>query len=142
MDNNLRKAYQATDYCLWLAGREIVLNVGKPAPEALNILQTRLQLTGEAFVVAPCNPGSELLSAEANRELLAQFRNRLRQDNQRWLPAVNRDPQAQWPEEHGALLLDCGLSYAQTLGLEYGQNAILGLGRDAIPKLIDLVSVK
>ena len=67
-----------------------------------------------------------------------QLRSRLKQDAIRWLPAVNRDPKGQWPDEPGALLIDCGLEYARALGQRYAQNAMLALDMDAIPRLVTL----
>ena len=138
MNEEFEAAYRTADYCLWLAGNEIVLRVDNPAPDALAVLTARLNLKDAAYIVTPCNPRSQRLEDAENRALLAEFRGKLNFDGIRSLPSVNRDPDREWPDEPGALLLDCGRNYARKLGEQYRQNAIVEFGMDATPKLIML----
>lgn len=128
--------YRNTDYCLWLANRWWVLRIGQPAPAAITALQKKAGLRQRGSIITPCNPRSEKLDSAANRERLSQFRTRLQQDHIRWLPTTNRDPSGDWPQEPGALLIDCSPEYALTLAHEYGQNALVKIAPPDAPQLV------
>lgn len=127
VDKKLADAFRQAEYCIWLDGRLHIFHIGHVAAEPLTHLQQTAGLQGTAFVVTPCNPGSHRLSMAVNRTRLASFRKMLRDTETRWIPAVNRDPSGTWPDEPGALLMDCEEQFALQLAREFGQLAIVRL---------------
>lgn len=127
LGDDIAAAFRQAEYCIWLDGRMHAFRIGETAAEALTHLQTLAGLSGAAYVVTPCNPGAHRLSMAVNRTRLASFREQLKLQGVRWMPAVNRDPTGQWPDEPGALLLDCSETDALEIAREYGQLAIVRL---------------
>jgi hypothetical protein len=46
------------------------------------------------------------------------------------------DPTGKWPDEHGFLVMGWSLRSVKALGHTFGQNAVLWVGKDAVPKLV------
>lgn len=136
MRKELEQTYRAAEYCLWLANQEHILRIGTPAPAALKVLQ-QLGLQKAAYIVTPCNPRSEQLSNTDNRARLERLRTQMKATKLRWLPCVNRDPKREWPDEPGALILDCDVSFAERLARDYEQNAFVEFNLDGVPVLIN-----
>lgn len=139
MPRSLRQAYEAAEYCLWVAGAELILRVGEHDIPAMERLQRHAGMRRRGFIITPCNPGSQRLAHADNRQRLQAFRGRLDGDGMRWLPAVTRDPAGDWPDEPGALLMDCGETYAKNLATAFGQNALLAFTPAGTPQLLWLV---
>jgi hypothetical protein len=45
-------------------------------------------------------------------------------------------PTGRWPDEHGYLVLGRTMRTVKALGVTFGQNAGLWMGKDAVPKLV------
>ena len=135
MDAQLLAAYENTDYCLWLGGGELKLRIGQPLPALIQRIVAGSPNT-EACIITPCNPHSRRLTDADNRARLGEFRDQLDADGIRWLPAVNRDPDGEWPEEPGALLLNATPEYAFALARRFNQNALVALAPSATPRLV------
>jgi len=128
--------YRSAHYCLWLAGEAFILRIDEPAPGAVALLRSHYAMRHGGYIVTPCNPRSGLLPACANRQRLCDFYHRLHAEKIRFLPSINRDPGGTWPDESGALLLDCSAEYAYTLGQSLQQNAIVSVPNQGTPGLI------
>ncbi|MDN5754014.1 MAG: DUF3293 domain-containing protein [Nitrosospira sp.] len=100
-----------------------------------------------AFITA-CNPFSLPQSPEANLAACARLRDRLDRQLRRRATQVTQpaqahqiiegtgcDPSGVWPAEKSFLALGLDLEVSQAIGREFGQNAIIWCGPDAIPKL-------
>ena len=91
-----------------------------------------------AFITA-CNPFSVSQSCEANDAVCARLRYALIRraaHPEQIIKGESRDPSGAWPEEKSFLALGLDLETSQLLGREFGQNAIVWAGADAIPRLI------
>lgn len=78
-------------------------------------------------------------SCEANDAVCAQLRDELisrAAHPEQIIKGESRDPSGAWPEEKSFLALGLDLETSQVLGREFGQNAIVWAGADAIPRLI------
>lgn len=137
--HSFEAAYKKALYCLWIGGEELILRVDKHDGAVLGRLQTHTGLQHQGFIITPCNPYSRQLDADANRDRLADFRKQLTADGVHWLPSVNQDADGRWPDEPGALLVDCSDKYARDLAVELEQNALLRVTPDAPPELVWLV---
>ena len=90
-----------------------------------------------AFITA-CNPFSMLQSHEKNLAACAHLRDRLEHLAQTgWIfEGESHDPSGAWPVEKSFLVLGLDLETSQALGKEFGQNAIVWIDSDAIPRLV------
>ena len=52
------------------------------------------------------------------------------------IEGIGIDPSGEWPAEKSFLALGLDLETSRALGREFGQNAIVWAGADAIPRLI------
>lgn len=125
-------AYRAASY-----------HVRAPEPFAFEIdreslhlarLQRQRGVESSAFVTAH-NPGSQRLSSRENARRHAGLLRELAAAGRAVIDAVACDPQGTWPDE--ASLFVPGLSHAaaRSLGRRWGQNAVVVIGRDAIPRI-------
>ena len=90
--------------------------------------------SGDRFAVfiSAYNPGSLIQSLESNRAA----HDDLRSHSNRIIEGVASDPSGAWPPEKGFLAVGVDLVTAQRLGDQYGQNAILWIDEDAVPRLV------
>jgi hypothetical protein len=49
---------------------------------------------------------------------------------------IAHDPTGYWPDEHGFLVMGWSLRAIKALGHTLRQNAVLWVGKDAVPKLL------
>jgi hypothetical protein len=91
-----------------------------------------------AFITAS-NPFSVPHGVEENLAACARFRDELLRRScrpEQILDGEGRDPTGAWPGERSFLVLGLDLQTSMLLGREFGQNALLWAGGDAIPRLI------
>ena len=131
--SDLIMAYETTDFRV-LAPREFTLSVGQRSAE-LHALYVELGLTCAGYLTA-WNPfskeASELENENAQRQLLWQL-------SLEGFPALNAlgiDPSGDWPGEESVFVPGLSLDRAKLLGSEFGQNAIVWAGSDAMPQLV------
>lgn len=92
-----------------------------------------------ATFITACNPFGAQEDFEANMKACADLRKRL--DNYVAEPTQiiegdGIDPSGAWPAEKSFLVLGLDLEASEALGREFGQNAVVWSGADAIPRLI------
>jgi hypothetical protein len=121
----LEAAYLRTQYCARLARGEVILRIGAYDEAADRRLRVEAGVRAHWAILTPCNPQSQLLTAEDNAARLARLARRLAEARIRVLPSLNRDPQGAWPDEDGFFLCDPPAGAAQSLGREFDQNAIV-----------------
>ncbi len=91
-----------------------------------------------AFITA-CNPFSVPQSRKANHAVCAWLRDELIRHAahpEQIIEGEGCDPSGAWPGEKSFLALGLDLETSQVLGRKFGQNAIVGAGVDAVPRLI------
>lgn len=88
-----------------------------------------------AFLTA-CNPGSRALGAAANAERTARLDAELAARGLQWRAGEGADPDGDWPPEPSRLVLGMARDQAQALARAFGQNAMLWIGPDAVPRLV------
>jgi hypothetical protein len=131
--SDLIMAYETTDFRV-LEPREFTLRVGQHSTE-LHELYAELGVTCAGYLTA-WNPfsqeASELENEYAQRQLLRQL-------SLEGFPALNAlgiDPSGDWPGEESVFVPGLSLDRAKLLGSEFGQNAIVWAGSDAVPQLV------
>jgi hypothetical protein len=141
-------AYRATEYRVGSetgsdgesgsdSSRTFILHIDQYS-ESLSRLLAASGHQCAAFITA-CNPFSVHQSREANHAVCARLRDELIRraaHPEQIIKGESRDPSGAWPEEKSFLALGLDLETSQVLGREFGQNAIVWAGADAIPRLI------
>ena len=130
---DLVQAYCETDFRVE-APEPFTLKVGRVS-EALQGLY-RLHGCHSAGYVTACNPYSEEATPEQNNAAQARLEEDLRLRSLTFLPGVGQHPSQQWPGEPSFLLLGLSREASKTLGQDWGQNAIVWCGADAVPELV------
>ena len=82
------------------------------------------------------NPASQRRPAEENAARHQELGARLDELSVERLPAAGLDPNGECPLEPGYLVFDLDAGSALALGADYGQNAIIAIGSDAVPRLV------
>lgn len=130
----LLAAYQTAEYWVCGAPESFCLRVGHySAPLAQLLQETNCRCA--AFVSAH-NPSSEPGPARANREAHERLRRTLVPQTTCLIDGAGRDAGGQWPDERSFLAIGLGLDASKIVGEQFGQNAIVWAGSDAIPRLI------
>jgi len=108
--------------------------IGEYSPE-LAQFHIACNATHSDFLTA-FNPASKRLPAEENARRHTELGTRLDSLNARKVAAAGLDPAGHWPPEPGYLVFDLPVGDVIALGRAYGQNAIVRIGTDAVPRLI------
>ncbi len=131
--SDLIMAYKTTDFRV-LEPREFTLRVGQHSAE-LQSLYVELGVKCAGYLTA-WNPFSKEASELENENVHRQL---LRQLSLEGFPALNAlgiDPSGDWPGEESVFVPGLSLDQAKLLGSEFGQNAIVWAGPDAVPQLV------
>ncbi len=126
-------AYRATDYIAKLPDGPATLRVDAPCPAlAAYLAQVRAET---AAVITAYNPYSEACDAEENRTAHAALKEILKAMGLATLPCDGSDPGGRWPTEHGWLVPGIGKAALRGLATVFGQNAVLWIEADGVPRL-------
>ncbi len=132
---DLIAAYRATHYRVGQGADALfTLRVDKYSEE-LSRLFTELNHQSAIFITA-CNPFSQKQSGEANLDAHERLRDILSGQASAVIESAGADPSEAWPEEKSFLALGVDLEASKVLGTQFGQNAIVWAGEDAVPRLI------
>lgn len=89
----------------------------------------------QACLLTACNPLGQLLSPMDNEGRMRALRHALQHAGWSWATAFGRDPLHQWPGEDSLLVWHMNPASARAWGQRWEQNAVLIVGRDAVPRL-------
>lgn len=132
--NELEAAYKATTYRVFLPGGLIDLRIG----EASDDLRCWLETAGsDCFaIVTAFNPGSNPSDEHANAERQSRLECELLEGNYEPYAAQNLPDADEAPVEESCFVPDLAEEDAIALAEEFGQNAIVCGGADAVPRLV------
>lgn len=131
---DLIASYCAADYRAESGAAAISLRIDQYS-EALAQLLAASGRQCAVFITA-CNPGSQPQSLAANQAAHARLRDELSRHTGQIIQGTSSDPSGIWPPEQSLLALGVDLATAKMLGRQFGQNAVVWAGADAIPRLI------
>lgn len=129
----LVKAYTQTDYHV-LARPPFILKINQYNPDLLRLHDLH-EVKCSTYITA-CNPQSTLVSARTNREKMQTLAICLASRGFSRIAGFARDPDCVWPDEASLLVPGLTEDDARLLGTHFGQNAIVCMTEDAIPRLI------
>ncbi len=101
---------------------------------ALRALQRRYGVACSVFLTA-CNPRSQRFSVAANLRLRRQLESLVYRRGYASLAGYGTDPAGRWGVEESLLIVGMGSAEAVALARRFGQNALLVIGADAVPRL-------
>jgi hypothetical protein len=130
---DLIRAYALTDFCV-LTEEPFAVRIGQRSVQ-LAKLHAAHQTDCSAFITA-FNPGSDLLGEAANEERHAALLRELYTRELAFVEGEGKDPSNEWPGERSVLVFGMVPEAAKALGAQFGQNAVVWSGADAIPRLI------
>ncbi len=133
-DEALLAAWRQTDYQVDTAGGSLVLHIDEHSPGLAELMRAE-GVDCAAYITAD-NPCSTVVSAAENAAARQRLEARLREGGWRWLPGMGFDPGGDHPGEHSLLVLGITPDDAVALAREFAQDAILGIGANASPRLL------
>jgi hypothetical protein len=136
LEPELVAAYRAADYRVTGDGFRFVMHVDTASP-GLAALHAARGATCSALLTA-CNPASEARPADENEAAQRRLVARLVGAGVGWVDALGADPRGHWPAEPSVLALGLDRDLAMSIAREFGQNALLWAGADAVPRLLTL----
>lgn len=131
---SLADAYTRARFEILLPAQTLIRRIDVIDPAADTALQTAGCRT-HWHVLTPCNPLSERLSDDENARRIAACASQLDAQAWRYVPALNRADDGDWPEP-GFAIFDADEATVCALGRGYRQHAIVGGRLGAAPELI------
>jgi hypothetical protein len=131
LDRTIVEAYRSARYRV---DGTFDLTIDQPSA-ALDAWHLAKGRTCSALITA-CNPGSQICSDAINQAAATRLETIIRAQGLPLCSTVALDPSAEWPPEHGFLIAGLDQTAAKALGRQFGQNAVVWSGEDAVPRLI------
>ena len=131
--SDLIEAYRATHFKV-LEPRPITLRVDHHSAELAELFK-EMGVSSAGYLTA-WNPYSAETSAADNEAAQLSLIRNLSLEGYPTLKALGVDPAGEWPGEESVFVPGLDLERAKSLGVEFGQNAILWAGSDAVPQLV------
>lgn len=132
-DQDLLKAYLETDYFV-RTDPVFTLRIGQQCSQIIK-LHKQYRVECSAFITA-FNPYSESCSLNENRSRQELLTSELKVRSLKFVEGIGKHPSNSWPCEPSLLIFGLSLEAAKMLGVRFEQNAILWIGKDAIPELV------
>jgi N-formylglutamate amidohydrolase len=133
MDNELIAAYQDAEYVV-VSDVEFVMSVDQYC-STLKLLMVDNNSRQAAFITA-FNPFSKMLDGNQNQRRHQRLIRDITELGLTFIEGIGRDKSGEWPGETSLLILGISLLEAQRLGRRYGQNAVIFIAEDAVPRLV------
>lgn len=128
------EAYLNTEYRFGDGLDAVTLRIDRRSGELARLYATSGTACG-VFATA-FNPFGRVQSIEDNEAAHERLGTDLRALSARVIEGAGADPSGAWPEEKSFFALGVDLEAARNLGTRYGQDAIVWVGADTVPKLI------
>lgn len=128
------RAYLATQYRLGHTDNDIVLTVGEYSDRLATLFDSASVECG-AFLTA-YNPQGRQQTDDANDVAHANLAAMLLQIGMQVIEGSGSEEGTDWPVERSYFALGLGFEDAASIGRKFDQDAIVWVGRDAVPKLI------
>jgi len=132
--SELEAAYTATTYRVYLPGGICELRIGQPC-ETLRCWLETAECKEFALITAH-NPGSQPVDEAINAERQSQLECELLEGNYEPYMAQHEADAEGWPSEESCFVPDISREDACALAADFGQNAVICGGADAIPHLV------
>ena len=132
--SELEVAYKATTYHVFLPGGSCELRIGQPC-ETLRCWLETADCT-EFSLITAYNPGGQPADEATNAERQSQLECELLEGNYEPYAAQHEADDGEWPSEESCFVPGISSQDACALAADYGQNAVVCGGADAVPHLV------
>ncbi|WP_341667613.1 DUF3293 domain-containing protein [Alcaligenes sp. SDU_A2] len=130
---SLSKAFEQAIYQVHSPAGDLTLRIGTRHARLAQLLRQE-NCRGAAILTAH-NPQAQRCGDHFNLAAQETLLRALQQQGMRWWPAVNQDPEGQWPNEPGFLILDISLHQARLLARLAKQLAFVYIEPDGVARL-------
>lgn len=89
-----------------------------------------------AAIITAYNPLSQMRSAEKNQTAHAKLMETLKRRSMPLIESINIDSSGVWPDERSICVLGIDLGTIRSIGRQFEQNAVVWVGKDAVPRLL------
>lgn len=128
------RAYEATHYRAGGGADALILRIGQHSPKlALHYKDTGANC---ALFITAFNPFGQKQDDAANEAAHARLGEQLRAASNHVVAGEGADPSGQWPAEKSHLAFAIDADAARELGRHYQQDAVVWIGKDAVPQLV------
>lgn len=127
-------SYRAADYQAGAGSAVVVLRIDQYSESLSQLLAASGQQC--AVFITAYNPCSQPQNLAANQAAHARLRDELSYLTGQIIEGTGSDPTGAWPPEQSLFALGVDLDKSKALGRQFGQNAVVWAGADAIPRLI------
>jgi hypothetical protein len=131
--SDLIEAYRTTHFTV-LEPRPLTLRVDHHSAELAELFK-EMGVSSAGYLTAWNAYSAEASAADNEAAQLSLIRS-LSLEGYPTLKALGVDPAGEWPGEESVFVPGLGLERAKSLGVEFGQNAIVWAGSDAVPQLV------
>ena len=128
------EAYLDTHYRVGVGPDAFVLQVGQHSP-ALALRYAAIGSDCAVFITA-FNPFGQKQDDAANEAAHARLGKQLRAASDHVSEGEGADPAGQWPVEKSFLAFGIDAEAARELGRHFEQDAVVWIGKDAVPQLL------
>lgn len=133
---HLKEAFEDAIYRVYAPRGPVDLRVGDAGAARRLWAQLPRTAGGEAWIITPCNPTGRRvapwINARRRRELARMLERRVLPH----YPAVNLDPDGDWPDEPGFCVWNLDPREAASLGRHFNQAALLHVPRQGPSDLV------
>jgi hypothetical protein len=128
------EAYLDTHYRVGVGPDTFVLRVGQQS----SALALRYAAIGSdcALFITAFNPLGQKQQDAANEAAHARLGEQLRATSSHVIEGEGADADGNWPPEKSYLAIGIGVDTARELGSRFRQDAVIWIGKDAIPQLL------
>lgn len=128
------KAFKATDYRICSPDMVIILKIGEPSLQLLELFKKSNENCG-AFITA-YNPYGTLQSDNKNKEGHKKLASLFKDLKLKIIEGYGSEANTDWPSELSYFALGLRLDEAMQTGNAFNQDAILWVDSDSLPQLI------
>ncbi|MBS63074.1 DUF3293 domain-containing protein [Salinisphaera sp.] len=139
MSDDLRAAFEATNYRVFLDGDSHVLRIGAPCPPAVADWLSQRACARRAWLITAYNPNAEQTDDASNHARDALLRDWADRRATAWLETVNEDPHGDWPDEPGVLIAGVEEGEARAMAHRLGQAALVQVAMNEPTALVWLL---
>ena len=125
MSDDLRTAFEATDYRVFLDGDSHVLRIGAPCPEPIAKWLRHRAFALCGWLITAYNPNAQQIDRDLNHARDVLLRDWANRRATCWLDTVNEDPSGDWPDEPGVLVAGIEEGAVRSMAMRQEQVAIV-----------------
>ena len=126
--------YSQTDYQIGSGCSAFVIHVDHYSESMFQLMAA--EQVSSAGIITAYNPYSQVQHNQQNRIAHSELLHALEHHTLPIIESVNIDASGQWPDEESLCVFGMSLESIRQLGHQFGQNAVVWIESDAVPRLV------